>query len=1143
MKSKTGASNGSKRPPQKNIVKPLPPSEPPLNPPKRHFRPIPTIPPIPEEEEEIFHQEEEEKEVKVEISKEEDNSWLDHLPAVVKLDEELHLQLSKERKEIRYKKVLGYCHEEVNSIFEYTFEFLENKRRKEIGFKKKSRKNRILRAKFRNGFYSPNAPKTFVFSEKLSTKVLPTHTLDSKNYLNFKSDDYLSDLSNIFGVNISDKSLEDPNPLFNDYIQKFHNASKAFMEEYKPYDLLKFPFIVCIGGPNGGGRTTIGQLLQKSFDAHFVEVKPSGMSDTKKGKKLTSSQPLEEVIDYPLKDSIQIKYDSEKTVVNDIVQTILSNMDGRGFVIIGYPNNKGQFSSLEKELIKNRISMQDYQVIKTEEEQTVTEPQEEPQEIPEEPIQSPKSARSRKSRQSRMSNKSRLSSKSRMSKSPRASARATKLPKFTGPSINGVIIALNNEPNRERLIDPETGNVYNPSFLMPGIQDLVGVTPSIFINKRKEIESRLLPVTVPEIQIIPPKGMQVYGQFESVAKKNASVTTIKHCDDIIQLIQQIDQFIQSLYKKIPELVPKTPLFDLIRPLYLIFPEISFKAVSAWYRCLDDFGRIIANQINLLNKLDGKLDVLVKTGLERYQLLISYNDDRLKLCKDFMQNIQSKNMSSHFRKIWDLSLKIRNENLVHVDDIVSKSGLVDLVLQLKRAPKLFFIALVQKMLYVKWVVETFHFNEEVDNETDTNSTFFTDLTTGEVDVPSFSLDMPSNLQFGENKITSYNSNPKIQPINAEIPHLDLQFAYSSENLPESAKANAPPFSGKTSKQISQAIPLTERINAKEKNERRLMASIRGIDYLLENLTYLDDVAPIEDEIYFNASKAFSSLNIMEFNPKSSFDGNLSMYAEEFFKHIKENTKDQMIINEAQTSLNVFNRFMKICKTKEAHLVNSVFDLRDSIVAYCNTKCTYEMEYFAREYRSLKQNKGKLNEELFLFDINHLNQDVKNLGIMSLSFNQPIIAQDLIKGETVIEMAKEACQRNLTHSNMIELLNMVSELPDIDQTEKDHLEYCMRIMECTEHFNVLPFLLSLAHDRDSEMEITEMFRELNKVPEESIIEEEEEEEANETINNNDSSIIQEENPPEPEPEPEPVINIEIKTPKSSKSSKPSTPKRRK
>ena len=52
-------------------------------------------------------------------------AWLDNLPPVIKPDEELHQQLTKQRRESQKQKYYEICQNEAEAILNYAFQFME----------------------------------------------------------------------------------------------------------------------------------------------------------------------------------------------------------------------------------------------------------------------------------------------------------------------------------------------------------------------------------------------------------------------------------------------------------------------------------------------------------------------------------------------------------------------------------------------------------------------------------------------------------------------------------------------------------------------------------------------------------------------------------------------------------------------------------------------------------------------------------------------------------------------------------------------------------------------------------------------------------------------------------------------------------
>jgi hypothetical protein len=77
-----------------------------------------------------------------------------------------------------------------------------------------------------------------------------------------------------------------------------------------------------------------------------------------------------------------------------------------------------------------------------------------------------------------------------------------------------------------------------------------------------------------------------------------------------------------------------------------------------------------------------------------------SDERKQMCENPDSDL--------FHRVWESSVKRRNEILSYVDSIVKKSGLLELISQLRKAPNLVFISLIHRLFYMKWFVESFRY---------------------------------------------------------------------------------------------------------------------------------------------------------------------------------------------------------------------------------------------------------------------------------------------------------------------------------------------------------------------------------------------------------------------------------------------------
>jgi hypothetical protein len=145
----------------------------------------------------------------------------------------------------------------------------------------------------------------------------------------------------------------------------------------------------------------------------------------------------------------------------------------------------------------------------------------------------------------------------------------------------------------------------------------------------------------------------------------------------------------------------SPFTTLYRPEHLVVPGLSYNAMVAWSACTKTFGQIIADQAHLVATLGDRVDDLLIAAEDRMSLIMVMGDDRKRACTGI--DGVSREL---FNLVWESSLKRRDEHFKVAGEIVNKSGLLELISQLRKAPKLVFIALVNKLFYMKWFTESF-----------------------------------------------------------------------------------------------------------------------------------------------------------------------------------------------------------------------------------------------------------------------------------------------------------------------------------------------------------------------------------------------------------------------------------------------------
>ncbi|OHT14899.1 hypothetical protein TRFO_14694 [Tritrichomonas foetus] len=1025
--------------------------------------------------------------------------------------------------------------------------------------------NLNIMKKYRNAFlereYEPKLFKHFYtpVRDGFKNDLSADHTLEVQSYLHFKSDSLLKDLSIVFGTTLNESYIADPNPIFDAFLQTLQTETAPFLLPYQPYEKIPFPFIVCIGGPPGSGRTTVAQFFQKAFDCHIVDVRQDFTANGRSSKKGTSSKNLSQDLsntaisamdmppEYPLLNAISVRYPDEKSAPNLIAQAMKEYMaDSKGFVIDGFPNNKTQQSALDKALGIHGVCLK-------------------PSRMP--------TARSNPMNSNPASAKRTAKSSRAVSKSSRALLNC----------IDGYIITMytESEENKEngsvKLVDPVSGNIFKIGFHHPGLADLLGVVPTHFEESAREIQSRLVDVPV-NYPVLSTKQLAQYKAFAGALEKSCSNTIIvTECESALQVLEILDNFVSNLYAKSPGiLVHESPMISLLRPTVIIRPQMCFSAITTWYRCLEEFGRPMADQSNLISTFSSKVELLSKAAMERYQLLISQKDERIDLCEAFMEKYHSQYDLTHntanlnnmtnanisttirndknenknetkengadlslaalFRKVWDMSIQIRNSNLELVDQIIDRCGLIELLLELRKAPKLVFIAMAHRLLNIMWFTDTFSHIPYMEINDRSRFPFFDELIVPKIPIPKYNFMCsvkPAPLKAfrsmyqinkliesskpelkstnnnianqintstsidGRNNNTSNNTvtntprlarNNNINSTNntsnysisdalsnalSHIPGngtgkatMNLSF-HDFNNKRNSIERQRPTIS-RTTHEIDQA-----KLKENKNTERKHLAGIRGFDYLQEILQSLRERP--EDKIFFNSDSACTALGIIKMEAKSSFETQPVKFAEEFFGHVEKLLDSKMVAQEAKISLKLYRRFTTLCKRKEVAMVNSVFDLRDSLMNYAYNKCTKEMEMFARKFRFMKQG-GRLprNVPLFRYDMSKINEDVLHLADLSMMIEPPIFTQELVSVKTMLELAQRIVNKGQKFTSASLFMETARECSNVNEIELMKLELALRVVECIECFDSQKFLRSFIRNKDDESKLNDIFK---------------------------------------------------------------------
>ena len=295
------------------------------------------------------------------------DSWLDHLPPVIKADEELHKKLSAERREKRKEKVRLICTEEAESIVNFSlkvFDFYhpefsqqnnistasnhnesDNENNNTSDFftdddnndeeKLKLIKKKIQRLKigFLHGEFIPQPlpPEEITCCRVVSSVSFvsgpqnPPSLQQLLKSLNTDHDVYETGNELIKKALNSDFNF-DANPALETFLEKLNTDMKPFTEPKQIPDPVDFPFICCVVGPPCSGKSTVCNFIKKFFNVLFIEN--------------NGEIPLENMI-------------------HTIVSQLPNLPKGRGVLICNYPTTKQQLTQFEKALQGYLKSKQD----------------------------------------------------------------------------------------------------------------------------------------------------------------------------------------------------------------------------------------------------------------------------------------------------------------------------------------------------------------------------------------------------------------------------------------------------------------------------------------------------------------------------------------------------------------------------------------------------------------------------------------------------------------------------------------------------------------------------------------------------------------------------------------------------------------
>jgi hypothetical protein len=124
---------------------------------------------------------------------------------------------------------------------------------------------------------------------------------------------------------------------------------------------------------------------------------------------------------------------------------------------------------------------------------------------------------------------------------------------------------------------------------------------------------------------------------------------------------------------------------------------------------------------------------------------------------------------------------------------------------------------------------------------------------------------------------------------------------------------------------QNLHMTQPLNREERVET---ATYRGFAALLESLKLSTDHPP--DSIFFDSDAACTALEIPRFEGRGVNINEAILYAEQFFAHLALALVNPLLVEEARIARVLFYKFTTLCQRKEMSMVNTVFDLKNTLV---------------------------------------------------------------------------------------------------------------------------------------------------------------------------------------------------------------------
>lgn len=776
-----------------------------------------------------------EKEVKEESKTE---TWLDHLPPVIKPDAELHISLSRERKEKRRNKITEYCMKELWAMVAFMFdqintmdEFKENSDCDEQKLEKALRRQRIA---YEKGEYFPTDATKENYEVFIREGEVVSGTfgvIRTPNVRELFKNDNMGDREEIFELMkkvCGDSTFDyDMNQHVDSLLKTLYEKMQAYDNPDPPPEPASFPFLACVSGPPGSGKSTVCDFLRRHFRVCVINI-------------------YAEEVEFGSYDNvINIIQPDDKLIISDIISRINDIPEDYGVVISNFPNSKSQFIQLDKSLqqFKNKA-------------------------------------------------KSHLASISMLFKLNMTQQEAE--------------MAL-----QGRKISRRTGIVYNETFNPPNVLDLKGDPEFFTVNTDTSSYQ---------------KHVSLLAQLESINKKGFSLSNIGYCDNVDDVYLVIENLIRQSFD-FRQIQPSfTSFVGICDRRKLEFSKQCYDIWTVWNdHCTPLYSRNLVDLHIKIRSIQEKIEYLSKISLERYALILSHPDDRPDIERETRQTC------SFYDHIWNESCDIRDQRLMDVDFVISRSGIEDLCMLLERDQDKIFDSLISRLYLVSWFMS--QFNEATLEERILES-----------------IPIPTIPCFDTQDLSSV----------AKILGID-----EGNEIPDSIRSLRS-FSDILMPQLDVTFPEDEEI--RERKPKRANTQLACVPDALD----VPEKAKQERSRTFNTQIKFCKSIYEEYKERrSSVDESIR----NFLKFTLESMNVKTLKSDSKLVLEIFNYLVE-SKTKIVSRLFFILDsLKDKMTEWTQKKYHLEMETFSHRYKQL--NCLQPNEPVFLYGKSFAEDDYQTL----------------------------------------------------------------------------------------------------------------------------------------------------------------------